>query len=117
MSQKPTPDLSIIVVSYNTAALLRRCLASVYANPHSHYSFEVIVVDNGSGDGSAEMVRQVFPQAQVVANAENRGFAAATNQGLDLAEGAYLLLLNPDTEVIGDALWKMVAFLEAEPQG
>lgn len=110
------PDLSIVVVSYNTVALLRKCLTAVYANPHHRYSFELFVVDNASGDGSAEMVRQEFPQVKLIANPDNRGFAAASNQGLAQAQGNYLLLLNPDTEVIGPALWQMLGFLEAEPQ-
>ncbi len=109
-------DLSVVVVSYNTAALLRRCLASVYANPHPHYRFEVLVVDNASGDGSAALVEREFPQARLIANPQNLGFAAASNQALAQARGTYLLLLNPDTEVMDDALWKMVDFLEQEPQ-
>lgn len=114
--QTQNVDLSIVVVSYNTATLLQKCLSSVYANPHERYSFEVIVVDNASKDTSCEMVRNNFPQAHLIENSENRGFAAATNQGLLAAKGTYLLLLNPDTEVIGDALWKLVSFLEEEPQ-
>jgi GT2 family glycosyltransferase len=114
--QPPVYDLSIVIVSYNTAGLLRKCLNSVYANPHSNYRFEVLVVDNASPDNSAEMVRSEFPQVELTVNTENKGFAAATNQALRLAQGTYLLLLNPDTEVLDEALWKMVAFLEAEPQ-
>ena len=113
---KAVADLSIIVVSYNTVALLRACLASVYANLHPHYTAEVIVVDNASHDGSAEMVGCEFPQATLIANTENRGFAAANNQALGLAQGTYLVLLNPDTEVVGPALWQMLAFLEAMPK-
>ncbi|HEX2910120.1 MAG TPA: glycosyltransferase family 2 protein [Chloroflexia bacterium] len=109
-------DLSIVIVSYNTSGLLRKCLQAVYANPHHHYRFEVLVVDNNSKDDSVSMVRAEFPQAHLIANNENRGFAAASNQALSVARGDYLVLLNPDTEVVDDALWKMVAFLEAEPQ-
>ena len=112
----PVVDLSIVIVSYNTAALLEKCLASVYAHPHPDYSFEVLVVDNASSDGSASIVQQSFPQAKLIVNTHNRGFAAASNQGLQVAQGTYLLLLNPDTEIVGEALWQMLAFLEAEPQ-
>ncbi|MBN9388710.1 MAG: glycosyltransferase family 2 protein [Chloroflexi bacterium] len=109
-------DLSIVVVSYNTVGLLRKCLAAVYANPHPRYTFELFVVDNASADDSVEMVRQEFPQAILIANPDNRGFATASNQGLAQAKGDFLLLLNPDTEVQGPALWQMLGFLEAEPQ-
>jgi GT2 family glycosyltransferase len=108
-------DLSVVIVSYNTAKLLRACLQSVYANLHPQYSVEVIVVDNASTDDSAEMVRRDFPQVHLIANSENRGFAAANNQALKVAKGNFIVLLNPDTEVVGDALWQMLAFLEAEP--
>ncbi len=116
LSTPPVTDLSIIVVSYNTAGLLKKCLESVLANPHPSWQSEIIVVDNASHDGSAEMVRQEFPQVQLIANEENRGFARANNQALTVAGGRFILLLNPDTEVVGDAIWKMVAFMEAEPQ-
>ncbi len=108
-------DLSIIVVSYNTSGLLRQCLTSIFENAHSHYSAEVIVIDNASKDGSAEMVREEFPGITLRANSENRGFAAANNQGLKLSRGRFTVLLNPDTEVIGPALWQMLGFLEATP--
>ncbi len=115
----PTPevvDLSIAIVSYNTAALLEKCLAAVYATSNANYTFEVLVVDNFSGDESVEMVKTHYPQARIIANQQNRGFAAASNQALEMAQGTYWLLLNPDTEIQGEALWQMVAFLEAEPQ-
>jgi hypothetical protein len=110
------PDLSVVVVSWNVRELLRACLASVFAGARPDLTLEVIVVDNGSRDGSAELVRREFPAATVVANADNRGFTAGNNQGLALSRGRHVLLLNPDAEVLGDALATLVTFLDENPQ-
>ena len=111
----PQKKISVIVVSYNTREILRACLQSVFASPGSA-EFEVIVVDNNSADGSALMVREDFPGAILIANNENRGFAAANNQGLWIARGQYLLLLNSDTVVLDDVLLRSVAYMSANPQ-
>jgi len=108
------PELSVVVVSYNTRDLTRRCLASTEEHagdtPHA-----IILVDNASADGSAEMVRTEFPHVRLVANPDNRGFAAANNQAFELAEGRYVLLLNPDTEVRDDALRRVLDFARTRP--
>ncbi len=104
-------DLSVIITNWNTRELLRQCLESVAAS--LHVMAEVIVVDNGSGDGSIEMLAADFPKVRVIANRQNRGFAAANNQGLALAQGRYLLLLNSDTLVAPDALTQLVKFMDA----
>jgi GT2 family glycosyltransferase len=109
------PDVTIIIVSWNTREILRDCLRSVYENAGA-LDFETIVVDNASADGSAQMVARDFPQVQLVINADNRGFAAANNQGMTLARGRYVLLLNSDTVVLDRALEKTVAFAEAHPE-
>lgn len=109
------PDLSIIIVSWNVCDLLRRCLQSVDREQRAVGS-EVIVIDNASSDGSAEMVAREFPQVRLIANAENRGFPGANNQGIAVSAGRYVMLLNPDTEVLGDALKMIVAYLDAQPQ-
>jgi len=109
-----TVDLSIVIVSYNTAKLLRACLQSVYPNLHPHYRLEIIVVDNASSDDSVAVVRREFPQVQLIVNSQNHGFATANNQALKVAKGNFIVLLNPDTQVVGDALWQMMNFLEAE---
>lgn len=107
-------DLSIIIVHWNVRDLLRRCLHSILEERESS-SVEVIVVDNASSDGSVEMLRAEFPSVHLIANTENRGFPAANNQGITIAQGRYVLLLNPDTEVVGDALATMVAFADVHP--
>ncbi|HET7091574.1 MAG TPA: glycosyltransferase family 2 protein [Anaerolineae bacterium] len=104
-------DLSIVVVNWNVRDLLRRCLASIYKS--SMARLEVIVVDNASSDGSAEMVRTAFPAAMLLSNADNVGFPAGNNQGFAAARGRYVMTLNPDTEIVGDALAEMTAYLDA----
>jgi N-acetylglucosaminyl-diphospho-decaprenol L-rhamnosyltransferase len=88
-----TLDLSVIIVNWNTRDLLERCLRSVYETV-SETTFEVIVIDNASSDGSRHMVRERFPQVRILANGENVGFARANNQAAMVSEGRYLLLLN-----------------------
>lgn len=104
-------DLSIIVVNWNTRELLGRCLNSVYETA-GELLCEVFVVDNGSTDASTEMVRARFPQARLIENGENLGFARANNQAIRLAEGRYVLLLNSDAEVCPGALASMVEFAD-----
>ena len=107
-------DLSIIIVNWNTREYLLRCLKSVFGSENSP-SWEVIVVDNGSQDGSGTEVKQFFPKIHLIANEQNLGFAKATNQGLTHASGRYLLLLNPDTEVKQGAIDRFVHFIENHP--
>jgi N-acetylglucosaminyl-diphospho-decaprenol L-rhamnosyltransferase len=110
-------DLTVIIVSWNVRDLLRRCLVSIVDSPStSKLEPEIIVVDNASDDGSPGMVRDDFPHVRLVANDRNQGFTAANNQGLARAGGRYLLLLNPDTEVVGGALETMVGYMEGHPE-
>jgi N-acetylglucosaminyl-diphospho-decaprenol L-rhamnosyltransferase len=109
-------DLSIIIVSWNVRELLRQCLSSIVESLSTdrggRLSTQLIVVDNGSSDGSAEMIATEFPQIELVANERNLGFTGANNQGIAISDGRYVLLLNPDTETVGDALAEMVAYME-----
>ncbi|MFN3652442.1 MAG: glycosyltransferase family 2 protein [Armatimonadota bacterium] len=109
-------DLSVVIVNWNTRELLRDCLASLWAaRPHSGLETEVIVVDNASADGSAAMVASEFPEVRLIANTENRNYAAGNNQGLALASGRAVLLLNPDTVVPPEALPSLVRDLAEHP--
>jgi GT2 family glycosyltransferase len=107
-------DLTVILVNWNTRELLRDCLHSL-AIGQGGLRVETIVIDNGSTDGSCAMLAADFPQVTVIANAVNRGFAAANNQGLAAARGRHLLLLNTDTLVRGGVLRAAVAWLDAHP--
>ena len=104
-------DVSVIIVNWNTKVLLRDCLRSVFATTRA-LSLDVIVVDNASSDDSVAMVEREFPQVKLVRNTANRGFAAANNQGIALAEGRYCLLLNSDTVVLGDVIGASVRFAD-----
>jgi len=114
-------NLAIVIVSYNVRELLRACLTSVYEGlGRCGLRGQVWVVDNASPDGSAEMVRRDFPQVHLIANRRNLGFAAANNQALRrILKGreppSYVLLLNPDTVVLGSALEVMTRFLDENP--
>ncbi len=107
-------DLSIIIINWNSADFVRKCLQSVYACT-TGWEFEVIVVDNASFDECGEIVRNEFPAAKFIQSDINLGFAKANNLGAREAKGRNLLFLNPDTEVMGDALCQMVSFLDVRP--
>jgi len=107
-------ELSVIIANYNTRELLKKCLNSIYQNQHG-MRVQVIVVDNASTDGSVAMVRETFPQAVLIENPKNLGFARAVNQGLRCADGNYLLLLNSDTEIADAALARSAEFLNSHP--
>ena len=105
--------VSVIIVNWNTKALLRDCILSIKAETRAPH--EIIVVDNASRDGSAVMVTDEFPDVALIANTDNKGFAGANNQGLALARGAHVLLLNPDTIVLAGAIDKMLDWLSLHP--
>lgn len=107
-------NLSVVVVSFNSGDYLRRCLASVLGHTKG-VSCEVIVVDNASWDGSAEMVEAEFPQVTLIPLPVNVGFAAGCNRGIERAAGEFILLLNPDTELAEDAFSPMVAYCRQNP--
>jgi GT2 family glycosyltransferase len=105
-------DLSIIIVNWNTKEYLLPCLKSIFKGGQGT-GWEVIVVDNGTRDGSREELKKVFPSAHLIENEKNFGFAKAANQGLQKASGKYALLLNPDTQVKNGAIERLVSFMDA----
>ena len=109
------PDMSIILVCWNNQAYLEPCLRSLYEGGLQS-SFDVIVVDNGSTDGSQEMLHTLFPEVQIIQNDHNVGLGRASNQGIEATSGRYALLLNNDTLVNGASLDKMVNFLDKHPE-
>jgi len=108
------PRLSVIIVNRNTCDVLRACLRSLEP-PLASGDVEVIVVDNGSADGSPQMVAAEFPAVTLIALPENRGFAVANNIGMRAARGRYFLILNSDTEILADALERICDYLDANP--
>ena len=107
------PDLSVVIVNYNTRDLLRNCLRSLRASQGP--TLEIIVVDNASSDGSAEMVRADFAEVQLLPQSLNTWFCAGNNIGIRAAKADTILLLNPDTEVAPDALAQMLGYLRDNP--
>lgn len=109
-------DVTVMIVSYNTREMTLAAIASVYAQTRCK-SFEIIVVDNASHDGSSEAIAAAFPAVKLIRLPDNRGFAAGNNIAAREAQGRYLLLLNPDTEVMDGAIDKLVAFAERRSDG
>jgi N-acetylglucosaminyl-diphospho-decaprenol L-rhamnosyltransferase len=106
-------DLSVVILNWNVRDLLDRCLASIRS---SRYTIEIVVVDNASTDDSVALVRDKYPQITLIVNDSNRGFTGGNNQGIAASHGRYVLVLNPDTEIVGEALDRLADYLEAEPR-
>jgi len=104
-------ELSVVIVNYNVKPLLRLCVTSLYEHIRG-ISFEVVVVDNHSTDGSNEMIRDEFPQVKLIKNNYNAGFAHANNHGIAVSEGNCILVLNPDTVFIDDSFFGMLDFVK-----
>jgi GT2 family glycosyltransferase len=110
-----TPDISVVVVSFNTCDLLRDCLTSLYTALQG-ISNEVFVVDNVSRDGSADMVEREFPSVHLTRSDVNLGFAAGNNRAFPLATGRYVVLLNSDAFVKENALRRSIDYMDADPE-
>jgi hypothetical protein len=107
-------DLSVIIVNYNVKEFLLNLLHSV-EKASSNISKEIIVIDNASDDGSVEAIKQKFPSVRLIENKSNVGFGKANNQGLKIAQGKYLLFINPDCIVSEDTFTKMISFFDSHP--
>jgi hypothetical protein len=105
------PDLSVIIVNWNTRQLLLDCIASIVETT-TQATFEVIVVDNGSSDGSIEAVAAEYPEVTIIANKNNAGFSRANNTALGRLHGDYAVLLNSDTIMTAGALDNLFAFMK-----
>jgi N-acetylglucosaminyl-diphospho-decaprenol L-rhamnosyltransferase len=108
-------DLTIGIVNYNTRHFLEDCLESIYRNPPA-CTFDIVVVDNGSNDGTIDWLRASYPQVCLVVNDKNMGIARGNNQAIQVGQGRYVLLLNSDTVVSPGTLDRMVEFLDVHPQ-
>ena len=113
-SGESPPEISIVIVTYRSADVIGACMGSVAAA--GGVSREVFVVDNASEDGTAEIVRSRHPSVRLIANAENRGFAAANNQAIPLCRGRYLFFLNPDAVLDGPCLETALRFMDGHPE-
>ncbi len=114
INKSSTPDLSVVLVGWNNRSYLEPCLHSLYQCGLSR-TFEVVVVDNGSSDGSQRMLKEQFSEVQIVQNYSNVGLSRATNQGIQHTTGQYVLLLNNDTLVNGPSIEAMIKFMELTP--
>ena len=114
LGKESGPDLSIIVVNRNTRDFLERCLRSIEEVPGAIRT-EVVVIDNGSSDGSAELVRERHPEVRLIRNERNTGFAFPNNQGIRVSTGRNVMLLNSDTIVLPGALERLVRFMDDHP--
>ena len=110
-----TIDVSICIVTYHARDFLRDCLRSIYGTAGS-VSFEIIVVDNHSEDGTVEMLGSDFPNVHLTVNNENTGYTRPNNQAMRISQGRYLLIINPDTLVEPNTIPELVGFLDAHPE-
>lgn len=108
------PEVSIVIISWKMKELLEKMLESL-VNFTTNLNFELIIIDNNSQDGTAEMIEQNYPDAVLMKNQENRGVAPARNQGLKIAKGKYILILDADMELVENSVYKMFNFMENNP--
>jgi GT2 family glycosyltransferase len=108
-------DLSILIVNYNTKELTLACLYSIYET-QTDFHFEIILIDNASRDESVQTISEQFPNVQIISNNDNVGFAKANNQGIKVAKGRYILLLNTDTVIEPSTIDTMIRLMDHDPK-
>ena len=112
---EPLLDLTVIIPNYNTTRLLGDCISSIYEHTRG-IGFEVICIDDNSGDGSADMVAEAFPEVILVRNQANQGYVRNTNLGMRMSRARYACHLNSDTLLIGNAFQALVTYMDENPQ-
>jgi GT2 family glycosyltransferase len=112
---KTNLDISVVIVSFNTKELLRKCLISI-KEQFCGVSYEIIVVDNDSKDGSVEMLEEEFPSVSLIKNNYNAGISRGNNQGIKASRSDYILLANPDLEIVSDNVGDLLDYMEANPK-
>jgi O-antigen biosynthesis protein len=115
VAKKYKYKISVIIVNYNVEFFLEQCLNSV-KKALNNIEGQVFIVDNNSIDGSVEMVQRKFPEYNLIANKDNKGFSKANNQAILLSDAEYILLLNPDTVVEEDTFRKVIDFMDSHPE-
>lgn len=111
--------VSIIIVNFNTREVVSKCLESLFTNYAAEFAtskFKVIIVDNASHDDSVAEIKRLFPKVKLIENQENVGFARANNQGIEVAQSSFVLLLNPDTVVPKNVITQVVDYMEGHKQ-
>lgn len=108
-------DISIVIVSYNVKEFVRKCLQSLLEYIDQTIAIEVVLVDNNSTDKTVELVKKEFPQVNIIKNITNKGFPSANNQAFKLCKGEYILMLNPDAEIIDGSFNKLFYYLNNNP--
>lgn len=108
-------DIAVILVGFNSGSYLQQCVESLESAKWRAYSHQVVYVDNGSSDGSVEMLRQLLPRATIIANSQNAGFSKACNQGVAATDSRYIYLLNVDTLLFPDSVTMLAEFLDQTP--
>lgn len=111
------PQLSVIIVTHNTETLILSLMNSLFTSiKHWGKQAEVVVIDNASNDGTRTLIKKKFPKVKLIENNDNYGYAKANNQGIKIAKGTYILLLNSDVILNSDVLIKMTSYLEKSPE-